>query len=299
MRLKLSLRNSAKSGLFLNLLLVLSFLCGCSISTTPTYTKDKLTTSIEDICKKEYGINVKAKIVGETLWVYLPLRNIIVKKDKPSKTTDIFEVKNLKEEFKDKAFKLEYTVKKVPPKETLDDSQINKDAADKIGNLWKVIRRVVFSLEHSKDPEPKFYCMVAADIKKGFEIKITAYYLDLKKVSYSLISSEEYQHRTIQDVNIDPAIIDDRRGVYLEYKDISMEEFIANQIIGRIKLKFQKPEVNKHADIDKEVLKIVLDVFKIYGFEDFDSVELSGKEKHLELLLNKVAIWEKAKEYGF
>ena len=299
MKLKLSLKNSAKSGLFLNLLLILSLVSGCSTSTAPTFTLDKITTSIEDICKKEYGMNVSSRMVGETLWVYLPLNNILGKKDPPTKATDIFEVTDLTEEFRDKTFRLEYSVKSIPPKETLDDSEITKDASDKISNLWKVIRRIIFSLEHAKNSEPKFYCVVAADIKKGFEIKLVVYYLDLKKVSYGLISSEEYQHRTIQDINIDPAIIGDRRGAYLQYRDISLEEFIANQIINRIKLKFQKPEVTKHADIEKEILKIVVTVFNIYKFEGFENVELEGKEQQLKILFNKAAIQEKAKEYGF
>ncbi len=299
MRLKPSLRNSAKSGLFLNLLLVLSLICGCSTSTAPTFTLDKITTSIEDICKKEYGMNVSSRMVGETLWVYLPLNNILEKKDPPTKVTDIFEIRDLTEEFRDKTFRLEYSVMSIPPKETLDDSQITKDASDKIGNLWKVIRRIIFSLEHAENSEPKFYCVVAADIKKGFEIKLVVYYLDLKKVSYGLISSEEYQHRTIQDINIDPAIIGDRQGAYLQYQDISLKEFIAKQIISRIKLKFQKPEVTKHADIGKEILKIVVNVFNIYKFEGFENVELDGKEQQLKILLNKAAIQEKAKEYGF
>jgi len=47
-----------------------------------------------------------------------------------------------------------------------------------------------------------------------------------------------------------------------------LEEFIADQIQNRIKLKFQKPEVPANADIDKEVLKIVNYTLAAYQFKN-------------------------------
>jgi hypothetical protein len=53
-------------------ILVLGFLSGCS----PTYPKEKIKEGVIDLCKKEYGITVDAKIFGNTVAVYLPVDSL-------------------------------------------------------------------------------------------------------------------------------------------------------------------------------------------------------------------------------
>ena len=124
-----------------------------------------------------------------------------------------------------------------------------EDALDKINNTWKVLRRVLFSMERSKGQEPQFFWLVTADIKYGFLMKELFYLTDLKKVSYEFISWTEFQHRTIQDMENNFGIIGDKEGKVLDYKEANLADFIAMQIQHRIKLKFQKPEVKEGADI--------------------------------------------------
>jgi hypothetical protein len=57
-------------SLILSLLLILSS-CG------PTYPAEKVSESIVKLCKKEYRLEVKPKIIGSTLWVYLPLDYLV------------------------------------------------------------------------------------------------------------------------------------------------------------------------------------------------------------------------------
>ena len=127
----------------------------------------------------------------------------------------------------------------------MQNYKYNKKVGEKINKIWSVLRRVVFSTDHAERNEPQFYRVVSADLKNGFEIEEMANYLDLKKFSYGLMSITEYQHRSIQDVRINPAIVDDKEGTHLVYKDTTMDDFISAQIKHRIKLKFQKPEAAK------------------------------------------------------
>ncbi len=288
---KPSLKNSAKPGL--SLLLALLLLSGCSSSTKPTYSKKDIEGAIQNICLKEYKIKVKVKLVGATLWVYFPVENIIEKTDKPEKYIERFTVEYSKDVLREGVLKAEYLVRVVPEKEKHQPYQYNKAVFEKINNIWMVIRRVVFSLDHRKEEEPKFFCLVAADIKNGFEIKETFYYLDLKKFAYGFISLGEYQHRAIQETAISAEIIGDTQGKHLNYEDITLAEFIIRQIDQRIRLTFQKPEAQRNADIDKEIAKIVVKTLKIYDFKNFRSVELYNLFTNRKTTLSQTAIWIK------
>jgi len=301
MRLKLSSRNWAKRG-FLNIPFLLCFLLSCTSSTSPTYVKENIDQAIRDICKKEYDLDIRARIIGSTLWVYMPIQDMFEafgKKDKPEKYVEKFAIEQNNDSLKNNLLKLEYAIKAVPEKEKYQEYKYNKKVFDNINNVLAVIRRVLFSMDRSKAQEPKFFCFITADIKNGIEIKQLSYYLDLKKISYNYISNDEYRHRLIQDFNIEPRAIGDSQGSYIEYRDITMEEFITGQIKHRIQLKFQKPEVEKDVDIDKEIIKILTYTLKIYGFDNFDTAELNNLLTQNRIVLNRMAIWERPIEQKF
>lgn len=287
-----SSRKPARPGLSNKLFLSLALffiLCGCSSSTSPTFLTENIADAIRDICKKEYSIDLKSRLVGHTLWVYLPVENMFTKTESGEKFPERFSVDYAQGEFNQEGnFNMEYLVRPVP--ETLKPSgyKYDKDVLGKVNNVWKVLRRVIFSTDPGKPDAPKFFYMITADIKNGFEIQELFYSLDLKKVSYDFISWSEYQHRSIQETQISPFIIGDREGSHIIYRDISMKEFLAKQIAHRVKLKFQKPEVEKNADIDREIYKIIVHTLKIYNFKDFSAVELDN------LLTRDKAVLKKA-----
>ena len=101
----------------------------------------------------------------------------------------------------------------------------------------------------------------------------------------------EYQHRAIQETEVSPKIIGDTQGLNLKYSDISFEDFILQQIQHRIRLKFQKPEAEKNADIDKEILKIIRYTLKAYGFKDFSTLELNNLATVRKITLNQTAVF--------
>ncbi|MBU1998192.1 MAG: hypothetical protein ABIG46_06570 [Candidatus Omnitrophota bacterium] len=289
MKLKLSLSHSVSLALSIFFLFTLS--SGCTLSTQPTYLKESIPEAVEDICRKEYKLEVSSRLVGRTLWIYLPLEDIFTKPEKPQKYTEKFEISKNEESYKSGLFKFDYAIKAIPEQEKVQEVEYKKDAKEKIGSVWKVLRRVIFSMEKGQEMSPELFCLVIADIKNGIMLKEVFYYLDLKKVSYEYISWGEYSHRTIQDMELAPNIIGDKRGSSLEYRDITLEEFVASQIRHRIGLKFQKPEVSYDADIDKEIIKIIINTIKIYGVRDFSAVELNNLLNNSKVTLNREAIW--------
>jgi hypothetical protein len=287
MKLKPSLKNSAKTGLSL---LFSLFIFGCSSSTAPTYLRKDLAEAIQNICEKEYNLTVKSKLIGETLWVYIPVENLVEKADKPEKFTEKFSVELNESKLQGGLLEVNYDIKGIPEVEKFQEVKYNKKVLEKINNVWGALRRVIFSMENVSS-SPKFFYVITADVVNGLEMREVFYYLDVKKVFYQFISITEYQHRHLQDIDMAPQAIGDLEGNHLDYRDITFEEFIAGQIKHRIKLKFQKPEVEPTADIDKEVLKIIVNTIKIYDFRDFYEVRVNNPVTGKTLTLNQAAVW--------
>lgn len=294
MKSKLFSKSLVKAGL--KILPFVLFLSACNSSISPSFLKENITQAVKDICKKEYRLDLSTRLAGSTLWVYLPLEDIISKPAQPQKYIERFLLEDQKNSLDEKVLKVNYLVKLTAEKEKQQEIAIDKSVNEKIFNVLQVIRRVLFSTDNSKKDKPLFFCIVTADIKNGLEIRQVFHLMDLKKLSYGLISQTEYQHRIIQDTAISAQIIGDKEGSHLDYRDITLEEFITDQIQGRIKLKFQKPEVERNADIDKEVLKIIAYTLDAYGFKDFNLAEITNLATGVKTILNQKAVFTYTKE---
>ncbi|MFH0762618.1 MAG: hypothetical protein V1925_01880 [Candidatus Omnitrophota bacterium] len=294
-KLRLSLKNSARAALN-SLILITLVSLGCSSSIEPSFQREDIAQAICDISKEEYGIDARAKLFGHTLWVYLPVENILEKKDKPEKFIEKFEIKDSDSGLKDSSLTVKYAIKAIPEKENSQEYGYNKEVMEKINNIWKVTRRVLFSMERSDGSEPEFCVIVTADIKNGIVSKQTIYCKDLKKVSYGYISWDEYQRRSITESYLSPEAFDDKEGLFLAYKDITMEEFIPLQIAYRVKLKFQRPDTETNADIDQEVRKIAEHTLKIYNFTGFSTLELENLLSAEKIRLKREQILEEPKK---
>jgi len=294
MKLKLSSKSLAKVGL--KILPFILFLSACNSSVAPSFLKEDITQAVKDICKKEYQLNLTTKLIGQTLWVYMPLEDIVTKPPKPEKYIERFLIEDNKNSLSEGILKVSYAIKPVDEKEVNQEMSLDKKVNEKIFNVLQVIRRVLFSTDNSKTNNPLFFCIVTADIKNGFEIKQIFHLSDLKKLSYGLISQTEYQHRIVQDTLVSALIIGDTEGTHLNYQNITLEDFIVGQIQNRIRIKFQKPEVEKNADIDKEVLKIISYTVDTYNFRNFSLLEMTNLLNTRKTILNRTAVLNGSKD---
>jgi hypothetical protein len=241
-------------------------------------------------------MDATSKLVGSTVWIYVPVEDLFSAPDKnkqPQKYTERFSIEDSKGEFENQILKFDYLIKPVPEQQKPQSVVLSKDAARKGQYIWQVMVRMLMSMKASKGGSLQFFSVVIADIKNGFVIRDIYYCPDIKKAAYNLLSQTEFQHRTVQDMAVAPEVIGDKSGVTVNYIDISMGQFITWQILNRIRMKFQKPEVEKNADIDKEVEKIVAYTLKIYDFKDFNEVELNNMLTSKKWVLNRAAILAK------
>jgi len=210
-------------------LLIFASACG-----NVTFPKEKINECIQKLCKDEYNINVEVSSIGKTIGIYLPIP-------------------------------------------VLFDATLNmtEEAQEKIQNVLLSCRRVALST----DADNEFYCIIAQDVRfPEVQLIIIKYLGDVKRASLGDISRGEYFKRTIIDMNTNPqaqkeqAIKDVFQKIEVEdgwqekvlddffrsppatledigywqgkfyLKDITFEEFMAQQMARRIKLRFREEE---------------------------------------------------------
>lgn len=296
MRLRLSLRNLARAARNSLIAALIFFILGCSAPPGPSYTIKNLSESLTEICKTEYNIPIVSRLQEQTLWVYIPLEEeLFIDTDKPQEYSKKFEVKSIDGSLRGGSISLDYHIQEIPEAKESQNKKFNPQAMDKINKILRSLRRVIFSLQHN-GYEPKFFIIVASDIKNGVELIEITYIDDFKKAFYGIISWSEYQQRSLQDIKASLEAIGDFKGRHIKFQDIDFKEFLVEQIRQRIRLKFNRSEAEKGANIDKEVLKSIKNVLEIYKFEDFLILDLKNLLTDKKTSLSRAAVFEKIKE---
>ena len=310
MRSRLFLKNSAKaapsslekfSPVYSLWLIVLIFsLWGCDLLPfKPTYTSENIAESVVKIAREEYQLNLVSKLIGQTLWIYLPLEeDLFVDSDKPQESISRFDFKHAEGILKEKTLNFVYDIREIPETKESQNKKFNPEAGKKINKVLRCVRRVVFSLKREING-PRFFTVVTADTKNGFELTDTTYIDDLKKVLYEMISWTEYQYRTVEDIKLAPEAIGDLEGEHLEFHDVNFERFLIDQIKQRLRIKFSRSSELPKAgsvDIEKEVLKSIKTVFKIYNFSDFLTLDIYNLASEKKISFSKAMVLEKNKE---
>lgn len=245
---------------FLSLLLI----SGLSACGEPTYPSDKIPESVEKLCKEEYGFDVKAKTVGETLWVYLPI-------------DDLFNAQG----------------------------EVDESKEEEINNAFFSMSRVFMSSDRNLNL--RFYVLVASEIKYiGLDLIMVGYLPDIKRVRFLDISRADYHQRILNERNLNEEALGDYEGKHVNYLDISLDKFLAEQIVQRIDKKFSedeeleqyfkpgfenwyfdekdlvldislqklKPDIPEYLDPQKVILKIATYVLRNYRFKDFTGLKV-------------------------
>ena len=208
-----------------------SVVCGLG-GCTATYPEDKIRESIVKICKEEYKSDVMVETAGRTMVIYLPLSDLM-----------------------DYSFAL------------------TKTASEKINNVIFSAARVALSTDARID----FYCVIAHDIKMPeLQIVIIKSVEDVKRLFANDISRGEYMKRMLIDLrwspqakkeqvvkeifsrmNLDPKWQDQMMADFFRseptslgdigywnnrfyIKDITLAEFLAEQIASRVRIEFRE-----------------------------------------------------------
>ena len=281
MRSRRFLRNSAKLGL--SVLVCIGF-SSCTLkSQSPTYKCNRIAESLSAICQKEYKLPVRARLVGSTLWAYLPIQgNLFTKSDHFS--TKTFEILALEGEHHRDIVDLSFFIKSHPKTKEPQGVDLTKDVRKTLNDLHMCVTRIIMSSNCGVN----FVVQTIAGTKDGSEITFIMYVPDLKKYTYNLLSSTEFSLRRIFEVKQDPSIIGDVAGTHMAYTDITIPDFLLKQIKQRIEVNFQSEDSRiADSDIDSEVLKIISSCLKIYNYNGFSWIEIRNLAGKKSLLLNR------------
>lgn len=203
-------------------------LCGCG----PTYPKERLKESIIRLCKTEYKLDVKVRTVGRTVAIYMPVEGL-----------------------------LDFTFALTP------------EATEKLNDVIMSVTRVVLSTDADCD----FYVLIAHDVRiPEIQVIIIKRVEDVKRAFLGDISRGEFGKRMIVDMRLSPQAQKERsvREVFQKMnldpgwqdkvmndffrseptglgdigywngmfyiKDITLPEFMAEQMATRIKMDFRE-----------------------------------------------------------
>lgn len=293
-------------------------LAGCA----PTYPKERLKESIIRLCKNEYKVDVKVRTIGKTVAIYMPLENLV-----------------------------DFTFALTP------------EATDKLNDVIMSATRVVLSTDAQYD----FYCIIAHDVRiPEIQVIIIKSVEDVKRVFLGDISRGEFGKRMIVDMRLNPQSQKERsvREVFQKMgldpkwqdqvmndffrseptglgdigywngrfyiKDITLPEFLAEQIASRIKLEFREdkklfdtlllksvkgtyypkaekpyfrveflvePKLINEPQTDelldsafKSVVKVAAEVMHGYDFNGFDYIEVASQNNAKTVKISKDAL---------
>ena len=122
---------------------------------------------------------------------------------------------------------------------------------------------------------PDFFVLVLADVKKGIEARMFFYLGDLLRAYSDPTFYEEYSKRmVVENPTGSEQIIGDYDGHHLDYHEVSWGELLAKQIIYRVRFKYQRSDFKPSEDTLNELLPIIGETFKTYGFGSYGNIQM-------------------------
>jgi len=281
MRLKLSSRISVKAALLLFSFFLYINLSGCQNSPEPSFKEEDIPYLVKQICKDEYKLDVITQRTETTLWIYVPLAKILDK---------------------------DYGIK--------EGKILDEEMTDKLRNILSTVGRVVLSSNNA----PEFFALLASDINIGLDYILIGNVLDIKKAYAESLPFTELNKRYVMKFNVNPEAVQDTLGRHLKFYNIILPDFLTQQMVQRISVKFQEEALKKYfkaekidgifnndafileysikplakpdktIDIMKEILNTVTYCIKIYDFQDFSRVEINDLVTQDKIVFNKAQI---------
>ena len=270
-------KDKAPAVLIFSLSLLL--LSGC-YSIKPTYTKEKIVEAIASLCKEEYKVEPKVWLLGETVWVYLPIPRLITEDKKWDKDTA--------EKINKVIVGSSRVILSMKPRPqfmvvvTSDTQDIGLDYA----MITWIPDIVKFQLQFISRDE--FFRRTVILIKENPQAlnDTQGLHIEKREVKMPEFLAEQIAQRTYSRFGMDPKLKDYFQVEAVEgiYRD---NTFVIN---AKIKETGLPPE--GRINIIKEIVKIINYVVKQYEFKDFLLVEMNNPPTNERLLLSRSALVE-------
>ena len=262
-------------------LILLGLFAGCSKATPPAPRPlSEAHQKFLKICQEEHKLKVVLKPLRNTLWIYVPLDDDLMKissTPEGARKSDTAEehpaVKYLESVYSERRFKITHDIH--PDKNYLQTPGYRLGYSSAYQKISQQILTGVSRAYFEAADAPQFFVVVITDVKNGVEMENIFYLEDLKQyMAFGALPQEEFVKRSIYEAKGKTDWIGDTEGRHLAYTEITMPEFLAKQIATRINFKYQKSSFPPSPDTRGEILKVVAETLKSYNFTDFNYVEL-------------------------
>lgn len=314
MKLKRYLKN------LISLVLILSSCSYGGCSRRPAASLE--TTSVEkDFIKSftktanvAYPLDINTTISGKTFWIYIATKKDIVTLSPASSTGGLTPEKFIKfMEIKcnyqaDSMFALDYIFLKYSEEEKAQEKDMFEQAAggtllyqDYTDTIIEILQKTYSSIGDiiDKAQDMNFFAIVVANIEKGIKITFVMHRLDIEQFLLGMLPSDEFYNRMIIKSEGSKEIINDRYGLHIKYNDISLINFLREQIVNNARatiaeMERYEPEKLKFLEkLDDILLKSVYDVSTKYKFNDYQLVEIKNIVTNEKLSLSKAELIRK------
>lgn len=229
-----------------------------------TYTKEKVVDSIISLCQREYNVDPQAWLVGDTLWVYMPLAHLITKDIQWDKTM-LDKVNKVMMG----ASRVILSMKPRPQFMVVVASDVSEVGIDYITTFY-ITDIVKFQLQaiSRDDFFRRHVTKIEQNPKSLGDLK--GEHLEKKEIAIEDFVIAQIVQRIHSKFAEDPSLKD-----YYEVEDIrALLDSDAIRVSTQIKEKSVLDAPN--IDIQKEIAKIVLYVTKLYNMENFLLVEIEN-----------------------
>lgn len=267
----------------MRLALICFLLGGCNrLAPEPPSTFKEADVQFLRICRDEYRLSPVLKGAGRTLWIYLPLEKPLFEmkanregpKNEPRASNNPV-IRYLDGHAEGRRFVLAYDI---APLKSYDQSYGYTSTFSP--EIQEMHHHLLTSIVRAYDPvapekRPDFFVIIIADITHGLETESILYFDDMARVMKDQSFGEEYVQRAVFKQAVGrPDIFGDREGKHLDVHDLTWPEFLSEQMLYRIRFKYQKSDFHPSENTRAEVLTIAAETFHAYDFKNFDAVEL-------------------------
>jgi len=309
-------KNSIKPALIVLIISIgLSSILGCSrrVPIPKSDLEKKFLESFNKTTKLNYPLYTSTRTVGKTLWIYIATEKELltinsspvtggVTPDKAVKFMDI----NCQHE--NSSFNINYIFLKYRPEEKNKDRDIFQKTVggttlyQDFGNAAiEILQKTYFAIGDiiSDSQDLNFFVICLANIKNGTKITFVIHRLDIEQFLLNMLPSDEFYNRMILKADGSKDIVKDKYGLHIEYIDISLIDFLREQIVSNARSKvnemekFRPEELMALDNLDDILLRSVYDVTTKYKFEDFTFIEINNSISKDQLLYSKTKLTNK------
>ncbi len=300
-----------KNIIYLALIISLNFCTGCSKPTAPSLQKtnveQEFLDSFNKTSKLSYPLYVNTKIVGKSFWIYIALHKELLTINSQSGVGGAMPEKIIKFidincRYETSAFNLDYIFLKYTEEEKTKEKDLLKKTVggtslyqDFTDTTIEVLQKTYYAIGDiiSKTEDMNFFVICLADIKNGIKITFVIHRLDMEQFLLEMLPSDEFYNRMILKTDGGKDIINDKYGLHIKYNDISLIDFLREQIINNAKAtvnemeKYRPKELSTIDKLDDILLKSTYEVTSKYEFEDYLLVEVENIISKEKLTLSK------------